>query len=187
MEATRFRMTHVGARSGAPGQRSDQHISTNEVPRNLHPLGQRCAYGDACLASSAFPRFESYEAAFRFHETASIAMAEMDDTKRHQRCRHDPTGSTRTSSISSMSFGSVDRSAPALCPNMSASFSTATGAIRASKHSPIQVESMRWARRSSTRCLFGATMNPGVLGKRSNLGLRLRPPLRLRRPPGPTG
>ena len=54
------------------------------------------------------------------------------------------------SSISSMSTVCVDRSAPDVCLNMSASFSTATAAMRVNKDFPTHLEPTRWARRSST-------------------------------------
>ena len=60
-------------------------------------------------------------------------------------------GKQCTSSIGCMSTDCVDRSAPDLCPNMSASFSMATGATRAST-SPIQVERIGCPRHATTLC-----------------------------------
>jgi hypothetical protein len=78
-----------------------------------------------------------------FRDTAAELSGHWRESLTHFACR--------TSSIRSMSIDCVDSSAPDLCPNMSDSFSTATGALHAGKDSPIQAEPMRWARRSSTR------------------------------------
>ena len=75
------------------------------------------------------------------------------------RREHEPVTylTCRTSSIGCMSSDCVNRSAPDLCPNMSASFSMATGATRASKVSPIQVEPIEMGSQKLDEVLFGAT------------------------------